>query len=266
MNRFVIAWIMILVSSFSVRASAPFPGEFDKTQVPTNSVFIYKKSNIDGSHASRIAVYYHNELSIEAFKWTPGNSQGTSVRAQISPETLNVIEFNAASVMNDGEIIPRAKLKQDMPGQFSIQLGDHQTITMLDSTQWHSYDFDFASLAYAYRHLSAAKDDFTFTILDLDMNQSPPPFVSFGKVTMQFDNKDDVLGKNALRYNIDGPGLDNRGGKIWFDASSKAMLLFEIEKPDERGYQSNRMELLEQKVMTPEQWQAFKQSRLSDVD
>ncbi|BDX05622.1 hypothetical protein [Planctobacterium marinum] len=255
--------LLLLFSTGTIATAEHFPGKFEEKRVPQNTLLQYKKSNIDGSHESQIALYYHDALNIEAFKWTPGNARGTSVNATISAKTLNVIEFSAASVMADGSIIPRAQLRETSPTRFSVQLGEQNTETTLNATLWHSYDFDFASLGFAYRHLSDPRADFNFSILDLDMNKSPPPFIKFGDVVMRFENNEVKLGKNAAHYTINGYGLDNRGGNIWFDSQSKHLLLFEIEKPDERGFTSNRLELVKTATMSAKQWQEFKVSRLT---
>jgi hypothetical protein len=67
-----------------------------------------------------------------------------------------------------------------------------------------------------------------------------------------------------LKYKINGPGLDNRGGTIWFDKEGEYLVAFEIKKPDEPGYNSGKL-LLEKIIeLDADGWEAFKMKAINN--
>ena len=243
---------LLLISSITASAIAP-----------VGKVFIYKKSNFDDSNEGNIAVYYRSANELESFKWRTSNNSATVVRAVIDPETLNVISFEAYRLRADGTKIPGAELTQINAKEVKGSMGEHSLELSIDGIKWHSYDFDFASLAYAYRFLKNKENGFTFDIVDIDFSQDKPELKRFGQVSMEYSATKMRDGKPVLEFTIDGPGLDNRGGMIWFDAETHTMTELKIKKPDESGYDSNKMQLVAHLDVKEEQWQAFKRNELN---
>ena len=233
-----------------------------KQDTRVNKVFIYEKSNLDGSNMGKIAVYYAAPAEISSFKWHEGNQHATLVKAKIDLKTHTVVRFEAYGADHDGNESLRATLDVNEDRTASIQFGDQQQIFEFVPDLWHSYDFDFASLGHAYLTLPKNRTN-SFHILDIDPNASGPEFKDFGVVDMEFVDEEMKWSRNVLKYRIDGPGLDNRGGHIWFDKSGKFLVGFEIDKPDERGYDSNKLVLKEVLDLTAEQWSEFKVEKLN---
>ena len=75
---------------------------------------------------------------------------------------------------------------------------------------------------------------------------------------MEFVQEEEFASRQGLNYKIDGPGLDNRGGTIWFDKTDGFLLGFEIDKPDEPGYDSGKLHLKEVLQMDLAEWEEFK--------
>ncbi len=226
-------------------------------------VFIYEKSNLDGSNLGKIAVYYEAEDQLESFKWHEGNQQATIVRARMDTLNHTVRQFEAFRIDHLGNKNLGGVLRVDENQNFDIRFGDNEQAFQNTATHWHSYDFDFASLGYAFRSFNNKKGSISFNILDVDMNESPPKFKDFGSVNMQFIMEEEKYSRNLLKYKIDGPGLDHRGGHIWFDKDGGFLVAFEIEKPDERSYNSGKLLLKKVLEMDLSEWLEFKKKALN---
>ncbi len=229
-----------------------------KHESHVQKVFIYEKSNIDGSNKGQIAVYYQQEDQIEAFKWHEGNQHATVVRAWIDQDDYTVRRFEALRTDHLGNENLNGVLEVAVDRTINIQFGDQQQVFQSAPAQWHSYDFDFSSLGYAFRHIRRNNRPISFNILDIDPSQSPPKLKDFGNVVMEFEGEEEKWSRNLLKYHIDGPGLDNRGGYIWFDKSDGFLVGFEIDKPDESSYESGKLVLKEVLEMEKTEWTAFK--------
>ncbi|WP_019670436.1 hypothetical protein [Eudoraea adriatica] len=227
-------------------------------------VFIYEKSNLDGSNKGQIAVYYEKEGKIEAFKWHEGHQQATVVRAWVNQDDYTVRRFEALRTNHLGNEKLNAVLEVTQDRTVNIQLGDQNQVFKSAPAQWHSYDFDFSSLGYAYRYIRNKNQPISFNILDIELNQTPYNLKDFGSVEMTFLGEEEKLSRQVLKYGIDGPGLDNRGGYIWFGKSDSVLVAFEIEKPDEPGYESGKLELKETLQMNQKEWAEFKMNKLSN--
>ncbi|MDF2176880.1 hypothetical protein P2G88_01265 [Aliiglaciecola sp. CAU 1673] len=233
------------------------------SKVPTGKVFLYTKSNMDGTNEGNIAVYYRDAYEIESFKWHDGNHSATVVRALINPDTLNVRQFEAYRLKADGTKQPGAELTEVNDNELKGMIGNQALQLNVEGRAWHSYDFDFSSLAYAYRFLDDKQDGLIFDIIDIDFSGEAAQLKVFGKVQMEYAGKITRDGKSLLEFNIDGPGLDNRGGQIWFNEKTAEMYGLTIEKPDESSYNSNLMRLRMQMDANEEQWQAYKLKQLN---
>jgi len=255
MNKKTKCFLLLMVSGGI--AAAP------ETTPPVGKVLIYSKSNIDGSNEGKIAVYYRDAYEIESFKWHEGNTAATVVRAEIDPLTLNVRMFDAYRLNADGTKRPVAELVQVNDKEITGHIGDHALHFNIEGLNWHSYDFDFSSLAYAYRFLEHKPDGLSFDIVDINFSGEVPQLKRFGKVEMQYKGKTIVDDQPLLNFNIDGPGLDNRGGEIWFNQDTHDMYGLTIQKPDESSYDSNHMRLKMTFDITDAQWQEFKVQRLN---
>lgn len=259
-------WALVIALVFipaSLQA-ANFKVSTKMQQATKNSMFIYEKSNLDGSNKGYIAVYYPEAYQIESFKWHKGNNAATIVKASLSPKTINAERFEAYRVRSNGEQIKTATLSQENTGQYQVKLGGNESIVSLPNVSWHSYDFDFASLGYAFRFLADKRTPYTFNVFDLDLTQNPPVFSDFGTVTLSYEKDAIYSGQQSLQYKINGNGLDDRGGQIWFDAAAHHLVGFEIQKPDEPGYTSGKLRLVEKDTLTHQQWREFKIRALAE--
>ncbi len=239
----------------------PRAANFDRNKSLIGKALIYTKSNIDGSNFGNIAVYHHDFFEVESFKWHDKQNHGTVVKAEFNPETLIVKNFKAYQMDSAGKNTQTATLRTD---RFVIetQIGDSRQTFHTHGKAWHSYDFDFTSLGYIFPYLRN-KHFYQFEVNDLDLSVSPPPFKNFGPASLSQRKATKYLNKKAWRYLINGEGLDMRGGYIWFDKKTGVLLGFEIQKPDEPGYQSGKLTLQSIKELSPEQWRTFQLNALN---
>ena len=62
---------------------------------------------------------------------------------------------------------------------------------------------------------------------------------------------------DCRHYNIDGPGLSDRGGELWVRKGDDPVIVdYEIDLPDERPMKSGKMVLMGTEKLSAKAWQA----------
>ena len=115
---------------------------------------------------------------------------------------------------------------------------------LISDLPWQSYDFDFAGLGFIWRALKNKKDSFWFHIADVAMVNDKPKFVNKGKVSVRFQGDEIINNKQCLKYFVDGPGLENKGGYIWINKENYMIQQYKIALPDEPGFENGMMQLV----------------------
>ena len=82
-----------------------------------------------------------------------------------------------------------------------------------------------------------------------------------GKPSSLVIDEETCEGVRCHKYKIDGPGLENRGGLLWMSKIDPHIIDYEIDLPDEPGYQSGKLRLERTEQMTEEEWLAFTQRK-----
>ena len=228
--------------------------KYEPEKVVTNVVYHYQKSNIDGSHASLVSIYRASPERIESLKYRDTNTRATLVVAELNQQTLNVSYFRTTVLRfgMDDQLIVEVDIAKD--GKFEGVMGDGTAISgQMEPTHWHSYDFDFVSLDAIFPFLVDPQRAFSFHVGD----PAPDPEMP---VDVNYLGVDVYGGIKGRKYSIDGPGLRNRGGVLWTDLKSGHLLGFEIDQPDEDGYESNKLLLLAVEEMTQDRWECTVQN------
>lgn len=253
--------IVSLVFCTAQETSSPF--EYNPNKLPVHQLQVYIKSNLDGSRASFVAVYMKDSATIESFKWTEGNAEGTLVQAKMDWERFSVSHFTGGRLSANGELRTMAQLSVST-GENDAQVqiaGMEPSVVTLKHFPWHSYDFDFASLGIVMSQKVSTATMIEFMISDIAREANGPVFKEIGKVNMKKEVIEEKFGYECQRYYIDGRGLDERGGKIWFDQEGH-LVGFEIQKPDEPGFVSNKLRRIEMKRLSVDEWESYKQEKL----
>ena len=234
------------------------PGSFaDK-----NTLYEYKKSNWDGTHSSTFFLYIADTNKLESFKWWNGDTVATLVTAVIDWNNYSVKEFQNYKLRKGKapEFIARLNGEKNL----RIEVGEMRDSLLIPDLPWQSYDFDFAGLSFIWRSLKNEKDPFWFHIADAAMVNGNPKFVNKGKVTVTFAGQEMVNGKTCLKYVVDGPGLENKGGHIWVNPENFMIEQYKIALPDEPGFDNGMLRLVDKYKMKPEQWESFKRKKLGE--
>ncbi|MEO8449411.1 MAG: hypothetical protein ABI647_06455 [Gemmatimonadota bacterium] len=229
---------------------------------PTGMMYRYLKTNLDGSHPGQIALYVVSPDSLEAFKYGPEETEFSLVSAVMDWSMFSPARLDSWRVRAGGWRKHLAALRYDRRARaLVLTIGAKSEATPVRSLPWHSYDFDFASLNVVFRHLIRPDGAFAITLVDPTYQDGGPFMADKGMVDVRYvgtEQRDTVATK---KYRIDGPGLSNRGGFIWIDATRGHLVEFEIHIGDEPGYDTGRMRLLDAQKMDRAAWDAFIESR-----
>jgi len=234
---------------------------FEPTRVETGIALVYTKSNVDGSHAGSIAWYWPDADWIESFKWSEGQPEATLVRARMDWKTFSVSHFETYSVDADGARTPRFTMESEPENRrLAIEVQGQSMECSIEHYPWHSYDFDFASLVRVLPHLIDPEGSVELGRADA-VREPEPHFAYLGPITVAFGAEEEHEGTACRRYDVDGPGLEDRGGCLWIERATGRLVDYEIELPDEPGFESGKMKLERAEPVTPERWQEFLRTR-----
>ena len=253
------AFLSLAMTTCSLAQESRF--QFESAKVSVGATYHYEKSNIDGSHRSNVSLHVAAHDRLESLKRREHESTATLVVAHIDLPRLSVRRFETWSLRAGSEPTKVVVAEYD-PDQsvFHATAGDLKLSAQIQNRPWHSFDFDFASLNFAWRHLMDPEQSFHFGITDIVRTADGPTLIDKGNVTVDFQQITPRGGHVCREYLIDGPGLENRGGRIWIRKSDNIIVDYEIALPDEPGLESAKLLLTGVERMTPDQWQAFKSS------
>jgi hypothetical protein len=234
-------------------------------KVQVGRVHLYRKSNVDGTNESRIALYQASETRLESLKWHEGEAEATLVVAEMDWPVLSVRSFRTWRIEPSASGALERKLVAEIdasPDRRELvgRLGELTLRCPLERFPWHSYDFDLASLNVTLRYLAEPEGDGEVEIAIVDPVQGPegPALAARGPVYLVYEESEKHAGLDCRRYAIDGPGLEFRGGKLWAAKGDEVFLAgYEIDLPDEPGMRSGKLAWLENATLTADEWQRF---------
>ena len=227
-------------------------------RIEVGRVHRYRKSNLDGTHASEIALYLAAEDRLESLKWHPDDPEATLVVAEMDWPVCSVKRFRTYRLDADGARTLAAELETRERRGLEVRIDGRTLTSPLERFPWHSYDFDFASLNVALRFLAEPEGETAFVIVDPVQGPDGPAFTAKGEVFLSYEEEDEHAGLACRRYTIDGPGLEERGGRLWVARGEETFLAgLEIDLPDEPGMKSGKLLWLENARLTPEEWERF---------
>ncbi len=254
--------LLLAVSSVAQAQSSAF--RFDETKLQPGTVYHYVKSNIDGSRSGDIALYLRSIDEVESFKYHEGATEATLVKATMDWSDFTVKRFESWRLHSSGNHVLRGSL-QRVEGQprLSVKLGEQSAEVPITNWPWHSYDFDFASLGLTFRFLVDPDAPFTVGIADVNRGSEGPPFIDKGPVVIKPAGTEERQGTRCRVYTIDGEGLHNRGGKIWVDHDAMHIVDYEIDLPDEPGFETGKLQLRSIEKSSLEGWEKFKSDHMA---
>ena len=205
--------------------------EFDAAKVPQGAALHYKKSNLDGSRATRVSVYVADTERLESLKWDEDSTEATLVRARMDWPRFSVREFQSFHLEQGKAPELRGTLQANSNGTaVKVSFLDGRTVT-ITHWPWHSYDFDFAEI---------------------------------GGIRLAYEADELRDSRQVRRYVIGGAGLENRYGKLWTDARTGLIVEYRPPIGDEPGFKDVLFSLDRQEQLTTDQWEAFKRTKLGE--
>ena len=233
---------------------------FEAQNWPEHTVAHYSKANWDGSNQGFISVYFKDGDWLESLKWHDGHNQATVVPAKIDHQSFNVVHFkNFRCQEGNCQQLGEMYWLDELEG-YVLKLGEMSDTVSNIPSYWHSYDFDFASLMAAFL-FKKDNSSHTFSRVDFQRINGNYLFGPMGDIVMEFKGTVQIEGSACNLYAIDGPGLNNRGGEIWFDQETKLLKGYKIQEPDESSYNSVDLKFLGAEKMSPKEWEDFKEDK-----
>jgi hypothetical protein len=255
---------LVAIASLACPQDTPAPAPriegfaFRSGALPVGHTWHYRKSNLDGSNASEIALHLASETRLEALKFHAGVPEATLVVAELDWQVFSVKGFRTYRLApgKEPQLVAELATSSDRR-KLSAQVGELARECALPGFPWHSYDFDCASLNVALRFLTEPEGEVELEIVDPVQDADPPRLVAKGKVTLAYEADERRGELDCRRYVLDGPGLEDRGGTLWVAKSDDPHLVaFELDLPDEPGMSSGKLEWLRTETLTSEEWQA----------
>ena len=232
---------------------------YESGRLPVGRVYRYRKSNLDGSNPSEIALYLASETRIEALKWHAGRPETTLVVAEMDWDVFSARAFKNYQIdaLGTRTLVAELETAPDRK-RVTVRVRGRELSCDVESFPWHSYDFDFASLNVALRYLADPEGAVEFGIVDPVHGPGGPRLGWKGRVTLGYLGAEERAGLECRRYELDGPGLEHRGGAVWVAKGEDVFLVaFEIDLPDEPGMSSGRLEWMESEDWGVEEWEEF---------
>jgi hypothetical protein len=261
--RFASALVVVLGFALPPVAVAQVDAfRYDPFRVPVGTLFEYLKSNRDGTHSGPISLYVLGRDRIESLKWSPGDTTATLVGAVLDWERFSVRRFESWQLAQDAEPVLRATLEADSAGSGMRLSFAPEHLIPIHGWPWHSYDFDFASLGLAMAHLIAPEAPFRFQRADITYDEAGPPFADMGPVDVQFVGHEERSGQPTRVYELEGPGLQDRRGKLWSAVEGGHLVELEMPFPDEPGFHDVRVVLRSVSTLSLEGWEDYKRERI----
>ena len=127
------------------------------------------------------------------------------------------------------------------------------------SSPWHTYDFDLASLNVSLRYLEDPEGVVQVGMIDQVRGVLAPK----GFAELAYEGEEERGGTLCRTYWFDGPGMEDRGGRLWVRKSEDPVIVdYEIDLPDESSMRSGKLRLVSTAELTPEEWRAHQLAAL----
>jgi hypothetical protein len=236
---------------------------YDSARVRSGRAYEYVKSNRDGTHPTQVTVYVAAADRLESLKWDSGGDAATLVTATLDWERFSVKTLESRRLRRDGPDVVQGTLSTDTDRGALLVSFAPDSMVPVHLWPWHSYDFDFASLAATLPHLVDPEGGFVFARMDVVYRGDDIGFGELGPVEVTFERRETRGGWDARRYRIGGPGLANMAGTLWTDRREGTLLEYELPIPDEPGFIDGRLRLVKTLELKPADWESYQRSKVS---
>ena len=236
---------------------------YDSNRVSVGRAYEYVKSNRDGTRSTQVTVYAAAPDRLESLKWDSGGDAATVVTATLDWERFSVRDLESRRLRRDAPDVRQGTLTTDLDRGALLVSFLPESAVSVRVWPWHSYDFDFASLAAALPHLVDPEAGFVFARMDVVYRGDEVGFADLGPVEVSFERRETRGGRETRRYRLSGPGLANMTGWLWTDLRDAMLLEYELPFSDEPGFIDCRLRLVRAIELQPAEWETYKRAKVT---
>ena len=239
---------------------------YQPNKVPVGTVLHYVKTNLNGSHPENIVLYIAAPDRLESFKYKSPGTRSALVKATMDWDLYCAKYLESWQMFPDGKQLLLAVLKYS-PTEKTVEadikpLNRTPDKVTIQTLPFHMYNFDLSSLNVTFAHLIDPKGSFTIGLIDPTFQDEGPVIRYRGDVDVSFVKIERHNRATCLKYRIDGPGLDHKGGFIWVNQARGYVEDMELATPDNPEWKSFKFRLRQSRQMTPTAWEAFIKKQL----
>lgn len=204
-------------------------------------MYHYTRSNQDGSIPEQIYQYRASATRIEVGKQVSPCTNSAYVTAAFDPERGHGVEFVGGRLARDLSQEAFAWLTYDEGSlRARIPAMELDQGVAIAGAPFVVYDFDLADLNARFAGAAPAREDFRFAVSLIWIEDgSDSIFRDLGWAEARFTRAEMHLGREALRYDVDG-GLN---GQLWLDAREGHVLEARFAEPNHAEYDDFRLVL-----------------------
>lgn len=201
-------------------AMAEEPGEVGR-------ILSYLRSNSDGSEAETVHVYRAAPDRLEVAKMREKCTNAAFVTAQLDLEKEQAVRLTGGRLLpgaahRDFALLSWDAATRTIDAKVTLPQGELRQSVAVADEPWHLYDFDLASLA---ARGAASKENFSFGLALVWLGEDPADFLRYlGRADARFAGEEAFEGRQALRFEVGGPALGEKGGPLWIDAAEGHVL------------------------------------------
>ncbi|QLC24613.1 hypothetical protein HFP57_05935 [Parasphingopyxis algicola] len=226
-------------------------------------IYHYVRSNQDGSGAENVYVYRAASNRLEVYKARERCTDAAFVTAWVDAET------GRAAVVNGGRLMPEARHENFATIAYDgaatmlraeAALPDRMVRQQVrvEEPIFHLYDFDLATLSLQTMALDDPRSDFSFGLPLIWTEPEDGRYVRhLGRADAEYVGEEDYRGTAALRFEVGGPALGDKGGPLWIDANSGHVLGAQWGIPNHAGMDDFAIRLAEIEDSGDAGWQAL---------
>lgn len=228
-------------------------GSLGAEEAPTaeGRIFHYVRSNHDGSGAEHVYVYRAAESRIEIYKAVSRCTDAAFVRAWFDPETGRAARMTGGRLMPGGRHEDFATLAYDAEaGMLAVDAalpqGAVEVRERVPEPVWHLYDADLATLSVQTAALADPRAGFSFGLPLVHADSGEDETLEhLGRADARFVGEEQWRGTPALRFEVGGPALGERGGPLWLDAETGHVLAARWGIPNHDGMDDFALRLVD---------------------
>jgi hypothetical protein len=224
-------------------------------------IYHYVRSNQDGSEAESVSVYRLDRTRLEVFKRRERCTSAALVTAEMDSTLSHAIGLVGGRLQPENRRQSIARLSWLPDTRRIVAQIDLPDFSARDSVSvpdmpWHLYDFDLASLTIARR--ADVRAHFSFGLPLILVRNDPSKFLQYlGRADARFVADEVHRGRAALRFQVSGPALGDRGGPLWFDRDNGHILEAAWGVPNHTEYRDFHLQLTGVDDGGPPAWDAL---------